>query len=160
MECFYPNNMEDAYKEGFAHSCDDCEPRLLVLDRYNATERQKLRRTRINTETGAPEQKPKRPPSKSRSKKTKPTDLTKPNPEDIARLKQIDAEVSQQYNQEVLEDVPTHPQQYAETAQGIKKYVNEMDKVGKVLGKWYSLTHDDDRARNYFIMVSFYITYK
>lgn len=73
IECFYPNNNRDPYREDFAHSCADCKPRS--LDRHTAIERQKLRRTRLNTSLEAPERKNKRPPSKSHKKKPKPTDL-------------------------------------------------------------------------------------
>lgn len=72
IECFYPHNIQDAYREDFAHSCADCKPRQ--LDRQRAVERQRLRRSKIDTEE-TPERKPKRPPAKSHKKKTKPTDL-------------------------------------------------------------------------------------
>ena len=72
IECFYPHNIEDAYAEDFAHSCVDCKPR--PLNRQHAHERQRQRRTKVNTEE-VPERKPKRPPSKTHKKRSKPTDL-------------------------------------------------------------------------------------
>ncbi|ORY64905.1 uncharacterized protein BCR38DRAFT_341079 [Pseudomassariella vexata] len=72
IECFYPHNIQDAYREDFAHSCADCKPRL--LDRQRAIERQRLRHSKPTTE-GVSEKKPKRPPSKSHKKKVKPNDL-------------------------------------------------------------------------------------
>ncbi|KAK8051871.1 PHD-finger domain-containing protein [Apiospora rasikravindrae] len=72
IECFYPHNIEDAYAEDFAHSCADCKPR--PLNPHHAHERQRQRRTKVNTEE-VPERKPKRPPSKTHKKRSKPTDL-------------------------------------------------------------------------------------
>ncbi|KAK8119438.1 PHD-finger domain-containing protein [Apiospora kogelbergensis] len=72
IECFYPHNIEDAYAEDFAHSCADCKPR--PLNPQHAHERQRQRRTKVNTEE-VPERKPKRPPSKTHKKRSKPTDL-------------------------------------------------------------------------------------
>ncbi|KAK8010799.1 PHD-finger domain-containing protein [Apiospora arundinis] len=72
IECFYPLNIEDAYAEDFAHSCADCKPR--PLNPQHAHERQRQRRTKVNTEE-VPERKTKRPPSKTHKKRSKPTDL-------------------------------------------------------------------------------------
>ncbi|KAJ9149008.1 Phd finger and set domain-containing protein [Pleurostoma richardsiae] len=72
IECFYPNNVEDAYREDFSHSCADCKPR--PLDRQQAIERQKARLSTAVVQQ-APDKRSKRPPSKSHKKKPKPTDL-------------------------------------------------------------------------------------
>src|SRR3569833_569757 len=73
IECFYPNNVEDACREDFAHSCHQCKPR--PLDHQQAFERQRSRLSVAVAQQAAPTAKPKRPPSKSHKKKPKPTDL-------------------------------------------------------------------------------------
>lgn len=73
IECYYPHNIQDAYREDFAHSCVDCKPR--PLDRQSAIARQASRRTKPNAEHDQPERKAKRPPSKSHKKTKKPNDL-------------------------------------------------------------------------------------
>ncbi|KAI1209557.1 uncharacterized protein F4807DRAFT_97052 [Annulohypoxylon truncatum] len=72
IECYYPNTIDEALREDFAHSCTDCKPRS--LDHQGALERQRLRRSKPNT-SEASERKVKRPPTKNNKKKTKPTDL-------------------------------------------------------------------------------------
>jgi hypothetical protein len=42
IDCFYHGNVEEASRDDFNHLCADCKPRL--LDRQNATERQRIRR--------------------------------------------------------------------------------------------------------------------
>ncbi|XDG09076.1 hypothetical protein ABKA04_008691 [Annulohypoxylon sp. FPYF3050] len=72
IECYYPHTIDEALREDFAHSCNDCKPR--PLDRQGALDRQRLRRNKPNT-SEASERKVKRPPTKNTKKKTKPTDL-------------------------------------------------------------------------------------
>ncbi|EPE09934.1 phd-finger domain-containing protein [Ophiostoma piceae UAMH 11346] len=76
IECFYPNNSEEATREEFAHACHDCKPR--PLDRQRAADYQKRRIQEVSAEA-AVNHKPKRPPSKNQShshkKKSKPSDL-------------------------------------------------------------------------------------
>ncbi|KAM0420580.1 hypothetical protein ACHAPT_011626 [Fusarium lateritium] len=72
IDCFYPNNREEAIREDFDHSCAECKPR--PLDRQKAIER-----TRV-LKNGAPEDQPadkktKRPPSKGHKKRSKPNEL-------------------------------------------------------------------------------------
>src|SRR6266699_5935958 len=45
IECFYPNNVEEALREDFAHSCHQCNPR--PLDGHQAAERQRQRSGRV-----------------------------------------------------------------------------------------------------------------
>lgn len=72
IDCFYPDNREEALQENFAHSCHQCNPR--PLDQKRAIERtMKLRDPQ--PEDGTPDKKPKRPASKSHKKKPKPTEL-------------------------------------------------------------------------------------
>jgi hypothetical protein len=70
IECFYPDNREEAIREDFAHSCADCQPR--TLNQQKAFERTARLKTVAFQET---DKKTKRPPSKSHKKKTKPTEL-------------------------------------------------------------------------------------
>lgn len=74
---------------------------------------------------------------------------------DIERLKQIGSEAQRQCSQEVLQDVVLNPQQHAEMVLNIRRLINEMAKLGKVLGRWYNLTRDDARAKMYFKLVGF-----
>lgn len=68
IECFYPNNREEALRPDFLHSCAECKPR--PLDRQKAIERT-LRLKNPAVIEGQSEKKPKRPPSKSHKKKLK-----------------------------------------------------------------------------------------
>ncbi|KAL2159399.1 hypothetical protein VTH06DRAFT_2403 [Thermothelomyces fergusii] len=72
IECYYPDNIEDALRPNFAHSCAECEPRS--LDRQQAIARQRARTAVPIVETAA-DRKTKRPPSKSHKKKQKPLEL-------------------------------------------------------------------------------------
>ncbi|KAK2616437.1 SET domain-containing protein 3 [Conoideocrella luteorostrata] len=75
IDCFYPDNREEAIREDFSHSCAECKPR--PLDRNKAIERTlRLRNANsiLATQTGI-DKKPKRPPSKGAKKKPKPNDL-------------------------------------------------------------------------------------
>lgn len=69
--CYYPDNMEDAYNEDFAHSCADCDPR--PLNRQQAIERQRAR-ANVQVIAEVSDKKPKRPPTKSHKKKPKPSE--------------------------------------------------------------------------------------
>lgn len=68
IECFYPDNKEEALRPDFLHSCAECKPR--PLDRQKAIERT-LRLKNPAVIEGQSEKKPKRPPSKSHKKKIK-----------------------------------------------------------------------------------------
>jgi hypothetical protein len=72
IECYYPDNIEDALSPNFAHSCAECQPRS--LDRQQAIARQRARAV-VPVVEAAADKKPKRPPSKSHKKKPKPTEL-------------------------------------------------------------------------------------
>ena len=72
IECFYPHNTQDAYREDFAHSCADCKPR--PLNRQRAFEQQSLRQGKVDTAETLDKNK-KRPPAKSQKKKAKPNDV-------------------------------------------------------------------------------------
>ncbi|KAL2171718.1 hypothetical protein VTG60DRAFT_2014 [Thermothelomyces hinnuleus] len=72
IECYYPDNVEDALRPNFAHSCAECEPRS--LDRQQAIARQRAR-TAVPIVEAAADRKTKRPPSKSHKKKQKPSEL-------------------------------------------------------------------------------------
>ncbi|KAL7921632.1 hypothetical protein ACQKWADRAFT_321232 [Trichoderma austrokoningii] len=70
IDCFYPENREEAIREDFCHSCADCQPR--PLNRQKAIERTLRLRTSV-LEPESIDKKPKRLPSKSHKKK-KPSD--------------------------------------------------------------------------------------
>ncbi|PHH69097.1 hypothetical protein CDD80_7015 [Ophiocordyceps camponoti-rufipedis] len=72
IDCFYPDNREEAIREDFAHSCAECKPR--PLNRQKAIERT-LRLRNVVVKEELADKKPKRPPSKSHKKKAKPIDL-------------------------------------------------------------------------------------
>ncbi|KAK8108418.1 hypothetical protein PG984_014219 [Apiospora sp. TS-2023a] len=74
------------------------------------------------------------------------------NQEDIERLRQIGAEEQRASNTEQLQEVPMNPEQHADMMTKIQRMVMEMSKLGRALGRWYSLTHDDNRARMFFRM--------
>jgi uncharacterized protein len=72
IDCFYPDNREEALREDFAHSCHDCKPR--PLDKQKAIERTQRLKGAVVIETI--DKKAKRPPTKTQTKKKqKPTDL-------------------------------------------------------------------------------------
>ncbi|KAF5017493.1 hypothetical protein F66182_10572 [Fusarium sp. NRRL 66182] len=71
IDCFYPDNREEAIREDFAHSCAECKPR--PLDRQKAIERTLCLKNGATTEERA-DKRTKRPPSKSHKKRSKPTD--------------------------------------------------------------------------------------
>ncbi|UKZ85351.1 uncharacterized protein TrAFT101_001215 [Trichoderma asperellum] len=66
IDCFYPENREEAIREDFSHSCADCQPR--PLNRQKAIERTLRLRSSI-LEPESIDKKSKRPPSKSHKKK-------------------------------------------------------------------------------------------
>lgn len=68
IECYYPDNREEAFRPDFVHSCAECKPR--PLDRQKAIERT-LRLKNPAVLEGQSDKKPKRPPSKSHKKKPK-----------------------------------------------------------------------------------------
>lgn len=72
IECFYPDSREEALREDFAHSCAECKPRVLNIQK--AIERTK-RLSNAPLPHEAPDKKTKRHPSKGQKKKPKPTDL-------------------------------------------------------------------------------------
>ncbi|KAK5998313.1 SET domain-containing protein 4 [Cladobotryum mycophilum] len=72
IDCFYPDNREEAIREDFAHSCAECKPR--PLNRQKAIERT-LQLKHSILETEPTDKKAKRPPSKSHKKKSKPSDV-------------------------------------------------------------------------------------
>ncbi|KAG6007751.1 hypothetical protein E4U21_005590 [Claviceps maximensis] len=76
IDCFYPNNRDEAIREDFSHSCAECKPR--PLDRQKAIERT-LRLRSVNAilskQPESLEKKPKRLPTKSTKKKPKLNEL-------------------------------------------------------------------------------------
>lgn len=72
IECYYPDSVQDALREDFAHSCVDCKPR--PLDSRTAHERQQARIKSLASEEDVSDKRPRRPPSKSHRKKSKPSE--------------------------------------------------------------------------------------
>ncbi|CAK7227975.1 SET domain-containing protein 3 [Sporothrix curviconia] len=76
IECFYPNNSEEATREEFSHACHECKPRPLNVAHAIEYQRQRLQAASAEA---ASHTKTKRPPSKGHSqshkKKAKPADL-------------------------------------------------------------------------------------
>ncbi|TGJ86142.1 hypothetical protein E0Z10_g2669 [Xylaria hypoxylon] len=70
--------------------------------------------------------------------------------EDMIRLKAIGQEQHQAAMKEQLPDIPMTPEQYQDTAQKIQAMCGEMNKISKILGRWYAVTHNDARARSFF----------
>ncbi|KAG5984519.1 hypothetical protein E4U55_004415 [Claviceps digitariae] len=76
IDCFYPNNRDEAIREDFSHSCAECKPR--PLDRQKAIERTlRLRNanTILSTQPESIDKKPKRLPTKNTKKKPKLNEL-------------------------------------------------------------------------------------
>ncbi|KAL6796176.1 hypothetical protein GGI42DRAFT_331043 [Trichoderma sp. SZMC 28013] len=68
----------------------------------------------------------------------------------LNRLKLIVKEEQRQFSQEQMVEIPMGPEEYAETAQKLKRIVSDMGKVGRGLSKWYAITQDDVRAKMFF----------
>ena len=74
--------------------------------------------------------------------------------EDMNRLKVISAEEQRSLAQDPMTDIPMSAEERAETIAKIQETVKNMSKIGRGLGKWYAITHDDSRARMFFKTVS------
>ncbi|OTA61991.1 hypothetical protein K449DRAFT_434324 [Hypoxylon sp. EC38] len=72
--------------------------------------------------------------------------------EEMQRLKAIGQEEHIIAAKEPYHEIPMTPEQYADMAQKIQSMVGEMGKISKILGRWYTLTRDDNRARMFFKM--------
>ncbi|KAI0105528.1 hypothetical protein GGR51DRAFT_192480 [Nemania sp. FL0031] len=70
--------------------------------------------------------------------------------DEMLRLKAIGQEQHQAALKEQLPDIPMTPEQYRDTAQKIQTMCNEMNKISKILGRWYALTHNDECAKLFF----------
>jgi hypothetical protein len=72
IECYYPDNIDEACAEDFTHFCVECNPR--PLDYQRAIAHQRARRP-LQLAGVVADKKPKRPSSKSHKKKPKPSEL-------------------------------------------------------------------------------------
>ncbi|KAI1643828.1 uncharacterized protein F4817DRAFT_234532 [Daldinia loculata] len=72
--------------------------------------------------------------------------------EAMQHLKSIGQEEHMNAAREPYQEIPMNPEQYQDMAQKIQSMVSEMGKVSKILGRWYTLTRDDNRARMFFKM--------
>ncbi|KAI1326055.1 hypothetical protein F5Y16DRAFT_248852 [Xylariaceae sp. FL0255] len=74
------------------------------------------------------------------------------NTPEMLRLKSIGQEEHQKASTEMLHEIPMTPDQLEDVKQKAKSMGAEMFKLSKILGRWYTFTHDDDRARMFFMM--------
>ncbi|KAI0429186.1 hypothetical protein F5Y09DRAFT_264741 [Xylaria sp. FL1042] len=70
--------------------------------------------------------------------------------EEILRLKAIGQEQHAIGMKEQLPDIPMTPGQYQETAQRVQVTCGEMNKISRILTRWYAVTHDDARVKLFF----------
>lgn len=70
--------------------------------------------------------------------------------DDMLRLKAIGQQQHQITAKEQMPDIPMSPEQYHDTAQRIQTMSTEINKMRRVLVAWYSVTHDDMRAKLFF----------
>lgn len=77
-----------------------------------------------------------------------------PSEDDVNRLKTLSAEELRLLQHEQMLEIPMSAEEKSEIASKIEKIVTDMGKIGKGLGKWYAITHDDARAKMYFRTVS------
>ncbi|KAI1128053.1 hypothetical protein F5Y10DRAFT_265496 [Nemania abortiva] len=73
-----------------------------------------------------------------------------PMSDEMVRLKAIGQEQHQAALKEQLPDIPMTTEQYRDTAQKIQAMCGEMNKISKILARWYFLTHNDERAKQFF----------
>lgn len=78
--------------------------------------------------------------------------------EEMQRLKAIGQDEHSIAAKEPFHEIPMSQAEYQDMAQKISGLVGEMTKLSKVLGRWYSLTKDDNRARMFFKVVSFFLS--
>ncbi|KAI1773685.1 hypothetical protein F4818DRAFT_421423 [Hypoxylon cercidicola] len=72
--------------------------------------------------------------------------------EEMQRLKAIGQDEHNIAMKEPFQEISMTPEEYHEMAQKIQSMVQEMGKLSKILGRWYTLTRDDTRARMFFKM--------
>ncbi|KAI0156647.1 hypothetical protein GGR52DRAFT_194435 [Hypoxylon sp. FL1284] len=70
--------------------------------------------------------------------------------EEMQRLKAIGQEEHNIAMKEPFHEIPMSDEQRQEIAQKIQGMCQEMAKLSKVLGRWYTLKRDDNRARMFF----------
>ncbi|ROT36018.1 hypothetical protein SODALDRAFT_337207 [Sodiomyces alkalinus F11] len=69
---------------------------------------------------------------------------------ELERLREISAEENRKFNQQVMPGIPMTPEEHQETVMKLQRLLVHIGKVGRVLGRWYTVTRDDTRARNFF----------
>lgn len=70
--------------------------------------------------------------------------------EDVNRLKVLSAEEARALASDPMPDILMPVEEKKYVAGKITKMADDLKKVGKGLGKWYAITHDDSRARMFF----------
>lgn len=74
--------------------------------------------------------------------------------EGVTRLKAIGQEQHTAAMKEHYPDIPMSPEQYQDVAKRIQSLCIEMNKMGKVLVKWYAVARNDGFAKSFFRLVS------
>lgn len=74
--------------------------------------------------------------------------------EEMRHLRAIGQEEHISAAKEPYVEIPMTPEQYKEMALKIQTTIDQMNKVSKILGRWYTHTKDDNRARMFFKIVS------
>ncbi|KAJ8123093.1 hypothetical protein ONZ43_g871 [Nemania bipapillata] len=82
--------------------------------------------------------------------KNRQSALGNPMSDEMIRLKAIGQEQHQAAAKEQLSDLVMTPEQYRDTAQKIQAMSGEMNKISKILGRWYTLTRNDEHAKLFF----------
>ncbi|KAI1393224.1 uncharacterized protein F4822DRAFT_4654 [Hypoxylon trugodes] len=75
-----------------------------------------------------------------------------PMSEEMQRLKTIGQEEHTNTANLNYNEIPMAPEVYQEMAQKIRSMVSEVQKISRILGRWYTLTKDESRARMFFKM--------
>lgn len=79
---------------------------------------------------------------------------------EMQRLKAIGQDEHNIAAKEPFHEIPMTPEQYNEMARRIQSMVQEMSKLSKILGRWYTLTGDDVRARMFFKTVCIFFLFE
>ncbi|KAJ8128940.1 hypothetical protein O1611_g4692 [Lasiodiplodia mahajangana] len=82
--------------------------------------------------------------------KSRQSGLPAPMSDVMTRLKAIGQEQHQAALKEQYPDIPMTPEQYRDMAQKIQTLGVEINKISKILGRWYALTHNDECAKLFF----------
>jgi len=77
-----------------------------------------------------------------------------PTNPDFVDLRRIGHEVQKDEAEKVINFIPMSPKARQTTVAMLISVASEMGKLSKAFGKWYLITHDDERARKFYRAVS------